>query len=119
MCTILNGINLFFCVFFLPETTFRGQYVYDGETAAEVYKEAEVAEHHEKGDLQQTTSTSRTHVQHVYAGSYWKDLITFRDRGQEEVGLRAFPKQFLLPFRFLLAPAAVYAAISYGVMLAG
>jgi len=33
--------------------------------------------------------------------------------------LRAFPKQFLLPFRFLLAPAAVYAAISYGVMLAG
>jgi MFS family permease len=118
LCTILNGINLFFCLFFLPETSYRRPYVYEGETAAEVDKEAvEFAEHNEKGELQQTTSG--TPVVQPYAGSYWKDLVSFRDRGQEESGLRAFPKQLSLPFRFLFVPAALYAAISYGVILGG
>lgn len=118
LCTILNGINLIFCLFFLPETSYRRPYVYDGETAAEVDKEAgEFAEHNEKGELQQTTSGNP--VLQPYAGSYWKDLVSFRDRGQEESGLKAFPKQLSLPFRFLLVPAALYAAISYGVILGG
>ena len=118
LCAILSGVNLFFCLFSLPETSYRRPYVYDGETAAEVDKEAsEFAEHNEKGELQQTTSG--TPVVQLYAGSYWKDLATFRDRGQEESGLRAFPKQLSLPFRFLLVPAALYAAILYGVTLGG
>ena len=123
VCTILNGVNLFFCIFFLPETTWRRPYVHDGETAAEVDKEAEIAEHHEKGESGQKMTTSAESEgygqQNVYAGSYWKDLVAFKDRGQEETGLKAFPRQFLLPFRFLLVPAAIYATIAYGVMLAG
>lgn len=119
VCTILNGINILLCIFLLPETTYRRPYVYDGETAAEVDKEAEIAEHHEKGEAQQTASAAETYVHRRYAGSYWKDLVDFRDRGQEETGLKAFPRQFMLPFRFLLVPAALYATISYGVMLAG
>lgn len=119
VCTILNGVNLLFCILFLPETSFRRPYVHDGETAAEVDKEAEVVEHAEKEESQQNALAAEAYSQQVYAGSYWKDLVAFRDRGQEEVGLKAFPRQFLLPFRFLLVPAALYATISYGVMLAG
>ena len=118
LCAILNGINFFFCLFFLPETSYRRPYVYDGETAAEADKEAlGLAEHNEKGELQRTTSG--TSVAQPYAGSYWKDLVAFKNRGQEESGLRAFPKQLSLPFRFLLVPAALYAAVSYGVTLGG
>jgi hypothetical protein len=56
---------------------------------------------------------------HAYVTSYWKDLISFSDRGQEESGLKAFPSQFSLPFRFLLVPAALYATVAYGVILGG
>ncbi len=62
-----------------------------------------------------------THVNDgiAHTGSYWRDLVSFRDRAQEKRGLLAFPAQFSLPFRFLLVPAALYAAIAYGVILAG
>jgi hypothetical protein len=84
-----------------------------------VDKEAsEMIEHKKDGDdLAQTTS--RTPSENPYAGTYWKDLVSFRDRGQEESGLKAFPKQLSLPWRFVLVPGALYAAISYGVILGG
>jgi len=119
VCTILNGVNLLFCVFFLPETSYRRPYAYQGETAAEVDKEAsEMIEHKKAGaDLEQVTTG--TAPGQPYAGSYWKDLFSFGDRGQEETGLRAFLKQISLPWRFLLVPGALYAAVSYGVILGG
>lgn len=122
LCTILNAANLFFCLFFLPETSYRRPYVYDGETAAEADKEA--TEMHEyKHDQNMgddlATGTTGTALGVPYAGSYWKDLVAFRNRGQEETGLKAFPKQLTLPWRFLLVPGAVYAAASYGVILGG
>jgi hypothetical protein len=73
-------------------------------------------EHKKDGDdLAQTTNITAS--DNPYAGSYWKDLISFRGRGQEESGLKAFPKQLSLPWRFVLVPRALYAAISYGVIL--
>jgi MFS family permease len=118
LTTILIGCNLFFCIFSLPETSYRRPYIHDGETAAEVDKEAEdFSEHFEKGELQQTATG--TPIIPSYAGSYWKDLVSFRDRSQEEGGLKAFPKQLSLPFRFLLVPAALYAAVLYGCLLGG
>ena len=124
LCTILSGINFFFCLFFLPETSYRRPYVYGGETAAEVDKEAaEMIEHKrekrdglEQGLEQVPTGTAPGQP---YAGTYWKDLVSFRNRGQDEIGLRAFPKQLTLPWRFLLVPGALYATVSYGVILGG
>lgn len=119
ICTILNGFNLLTCLFFLPETSYRRPYAYQGETAAEIDKEAsEMIENKKSGaDLEQVNTG--TAPGHAYAGSYWKDLFSFRDRSQEETGLRAFPKQLSLPWRFLLVPGALYAAVSYGVILGG
>ncbi|PVH82825.1 MFS transporter [Cadophora sp. DSE1049] len=54
-----------------------------------------------------------------YAGSYWKDLVAFKGRGTEDRGLLGWPRQFSLPFRFILVPHALFAAISYGVFLSG
>ncbi|CZR61854.1 related to MFS transporter [Phialocephala subalpina] len=122
LCAILNAANLFFCLFFLPETSYRRPYVYSGETAAEADKEAiEMHEYkHGKnmGDGLATVPTG-TAPGVPYAGSYWKDLVAFRNRGQEETGLRSFPKQLTLPWRFLVVPGAVYAVMSYGIMLGG
>jgi MFS family permease len=119
LCTILNGVNVFFCLFFLPETTYRREYAYGGETAAEVDKAASEMIEHKKQDADLEQVATGTAPGQPYAGSYWKDLVSFRNRGQEASGLRAFPKQLSLPFRFLLVPAALYAAISYGVILGG
>ncbi|KAF8865697.1 putative MFS transporter [Acephala macrosclerotiorum] len=122
LCTILNAANLFFCLFFLPETSYRRPYVYGGETAAEAEKEAtEMHEYKQDKNMGDDLATVPTGTAPgvPYAGSYWKDLVAFRNRGQEETGLRAFPKQLTLPWRFLLVPGAVYAAVSYGVILGG
>jgi MFS family permease len=120
LCAILNGVNLFFCLFFLPETSYRRPYAYRGETAAEVDKEAtEMIEHKEEKGAGLDRVVTGTAPGQPYAGSYWKDLVSLKDRGQEETGLRALPKQLSLPWRFLLVPGALYAAISYGVILGG
>jgi hypothetical protein len=66
-----------------------------------------------------TTVSSRSAPENQYAGSYFADLVSFKNRGQEASGLRALPKQLSLPWRFLLIPGAVYAAVSYGVILGG
>ncbi|KAH6668204.1 MFS transporter [Halenospora varia] len=119
LCAILTGCNTFFCIFFLPETSFRRPYVHDGETAAEMDKEAsEMVEYRKDVEASGDVPPGVTSDQ-VYAGSYWKDLFNFRNRGQEETGLKAFPKQLSLPVRFLFVPAALYATISYGAMLGG
>lgn len=117
LCAILNAINILTCALFLPETSYRRSYAYDGETAAEIDKEAsEMVEHAVADDALERAQTEN---RHAYVTSYWKDLVSFTDRGQEKTGLKAFPNQFSLPFRFLLIPAALYAAIAYGVILAG
>ena len=123
LCAILNGINFFFCLFFLPETTYRRAYIYDGETAAEADKEATEMVEHQQGKVaggdHLTNMPSNIDRENAYAGSYFKDLLAFKNRGQEERGMKAFPKQLSLPWRFLLVPGAVYAAVSYGVILGG
>lgn len=117
ICAIINGVNIATVILFLPETSFRRTYAYDGETAAEIDKEA--------AEMVENTSTENKQAQlsngtaSTTAPGYWKDLFTFSDRGQEQTGLKAFPRQFSLPFRFLLVPAALYATISYGVILGG
>lgn len=117
VCAIINGANIVTCIFFLPETSFRRTYAYDGETAAEIDKEAaEMVENtrteHKQEHLHDGTTSTNT-------VGYWKDLFMFSDRGQEQTGLKAFPRQFSLPFRFLLVPAALYATVAYGVVLGG
>ncbi len=117
LCAILTGFNFVTCVLFLPETSFRRSYAFDGETAAEIDKEAiEMVENGRvEEDLEETSASNA----HRLGSSYWRDIFSFGDRAQEESGLRAFPNQISLPFRFLLVPAAVYAAVSYGVILGG
>lgn len=109
-------------IFFLPETNFRRAF-YEGETAADADVEArEVAKHmEEKIAVTHVPTNSQDDgvIRPHYAGSYWKDLVQFRDRGIEQSGLKAFLRQFSLPFRFLVVPAALYATCSYGLILAG
>ncbi|KAL3422090.1 hypothetical protein PVAG01_06246 [Phlyctema vagabunda] len=122
LCVILNGANLVACIFLLPETTYR-RAIYEGETAAEADKDAvEMVEHSEKGNnLEQQPTNTRPDgvVRNHYAGSYWKDLFQFRDRGLETRGLAAWPRQVSLPFRFIVVPSALYATCSYGLFLSG
>ncbi|RDW75210.1 hypothetical protein BP6252_06352 [Coleophoma cylindrospora] len=122
LCTIIVGANLISCIFFLPETTFR-RAIFDGETAAEADKEAvDMIEHSDKrANLEHVPTNSQADgvQRNHYAGSYFKDLFQFRDRAQEPRGLRAWPKQFSLPFRFIVVPAALFATCSYGIMLSG
>lgn len=115
-CAIVNGANILTTILFLPETSFRRSYAFDGETAAEIDKEA--AEQVENTHTEKQVQLDSGRVSTTAPG-YWKDLFTFSDRGQEMTGLKAFPRQFSLPFRFLLVPAALYATISYGVVLGG
>ncbi|EHA26727.1 hypothetical protein ASPNIDRAFT_132941, partial [Aspergillus niger ATCC 1015] len=51
--------------------------------------------------------------------SYWKDLISIRDRGLEPEGLKCWPGQFSLPFRFICVPMVLFATIAYGIFLSG
>lgn len=124
LIAILIAVNLVTVIFFLPETTFR-RIIYKGETAAEMDKDAlQMTKHVEDTELTQVdtvnTNAQPDGVQRPhYAGSYWKDLVQFRDRSEEPRGLLAWPKQFSLPFRFLLVPAVVYAACTYGIVLGG
>lgn len=120
LCTILIGANLAFCLFFLPETSYRRLYSYEGETATEIEETAaQMMEHKEEKVVGLEQVLTGTAPGQQYAGTFWKDLFSFKNRGQEETGLRAFPKQFSLPWRFLVVPGALYATLAYGVILGG
>lgn len=118
LCSILVAANLVSVLFFFPETNYRRIY-YDEETAKEADKQAsqmiEFQEEYTKsGSTPRTSSFTRQ-----YAGSYWKDLVDFKNRGVDEKGLLGWPRQFSLPFRFILVPQVLFATISYGIFLAG
>ena len=118
--SILISFNLATSLVLLPETNFKRQF-FDGETAAEVDKIAvQQIEHTEKGTGdERTVVTSITSAdRNSYAGNYWVDLVTFKHRGLEG-GFGAWARQISLPFRFLLVPHALFAALSYGVFLGG
>jgi MFS family permease len=117
---ILIGINLLFTLTLLPETSYK-RVILEGETAAEVDKLAvEEIEHADfktvDDQAPQATVNSAGNVH--YAGSYLKDLIALKHRGLEN-GVAAWAKQLSLPFRFLLVPHALFAAVVYGVFLGG
>jgi len=118
---ILISINLAMSLVLLPETNFK-RHFYDGETAAEVDKLAvQQIEHTEKvvaDDHAAAASSIIPAGNGPYAGSYWADLVSFKHRGLEN-GASAWVKQVSLPFRFLLVPHVIYAAIAYGVFLGG
>ncbi|PBP28149.1 hypothetical protein BUE80_DR001050 [Diplocarpon rosae] len=118
LCAILIAVNLVLILLFLPETNYRRVF-FEGETARDADKQAdEMVESVEKG-VGSTTDADVSHLNHPYAGSYWKDLVSFRNRGTEERGLMGWPHQFSLPFIFLLVPHALFAAVTYGIFLAG
>ena len=117
---ILIGINLALTLVLLPETNYRRE-MFEGETAAEVDKiAAQEVEHAHAKTLEEqpvgSTSSSTGNVD--YAGSYFKDLLAFKNRGLEN-GVTAWIKQLSLPFRFVLVPHALFAAAAYGVFLGG
>jgi MFS family permease len=121
LCSILIAVNLVTTILFLPETTFRRAF-FEGETAAELDKDVlGMAEHVEKPTLYETATNTQPDgvARPHYAGTYWKDLFQFRDRAQEAEGIRTWPRQFSLPFRFLLVPAVLFAACAYGIILGG
>lgn len=118
LCAILIGANLFLMMFLLPETNFR-RVLFEGETAQEVDKQAvEMLEHSEK-NVEATPEAQTLQVNVPYAGSYWKDLVNLKNRGTEERGIWSWPRQFSLPFRFLLVPHVLFATLAYGVFLGG
>lgn len=117
LCAILVGVNFVLIVLFFPETNYR-RVLYDSENAEEVDKYAvQMIEYQGKNERSQSVST--TGLNPPYAGSYWKDLISFKNRGLEDSGIRGWPRQFSLPFRFILIPQVLFATISYGVFLGG
>ncbi|PYH74266.1 MFS transporter [Aspergillus vadensis CBS 113365] len=106
VCAILGAVNFLTSVLFLPETTFRRCFAEDGNgNAAEVEKKVE--------------QTVEQRENEPSPRNYWKDLISFRDRGLEPEGLKCWPGQFSLPFRFLCVPIALFATIAYGIFLSG
>lgn len=116
ICAILIGANLALALFFFPETNYRRVF-YEGETALEVDKVA--VQTIEYGDEEMSRRPEETGLNKPYAGSYWKDLWSFGGRGMDDKGLRGWPEQFSLPFRFVAVPHALFATVSYGVFLAG
>lgn len=120
LCGILAGANLFSILFFFPETNYR-RVLNDNVTSEEADIQAmQMLEYRKTGkDSEAVPASSDIGLNRKYAGSYWKDLITFRDRGIETRGIWGWPRQFSLPFRFILVPHVLFAAISYGVFLAG
>lgn len=117
---ILIGINLLFTLLILPETNYK-RVMFEGETAAEVDKLA-VEEIEHSGtktiDDQAPGTTEHSDGNVPYAGSYFKDLVALKNRGLDN-GAAAWIKQLSLPFRFLLVPHALFAAVVYGVFLGG
>lgn len=124
LCAILIGINLLMILFLFPETNYR-RVLFDGETAQEADKEAvQMLEYkNEAVNISAQTPGSlesrATDLNAPYAGSYWRDLVSFKNRGTEPRGLAGWPRQFSLPFRFILVPQVLYATISYGIFLGG
>ncbi|KAF5000589.1 hypothetical protein F66182_16240, partial [Fusarium sp. NRRL 66182] len=120
LCTILVGINFVSMLLFFPETNYR-RVLYDDATAEEADKQAvQMLEYKNTGKSSNDVQTSSAvDLNPEYAGSYWKDLVSFRDRGVETRGILGWPRQFSLPFRFILVPHVLFATISYGVFLAG
>lgn len=116
LCTIVIAVNLVTCIFFLPETTYRHPIV-EGETAAEVDKA--ITRQVELDELRNTSSTETSPREEKLPVGYWKNLVAFRNRSFEPEGLRRWPQQFSLPFRFLLVPAALFATATFGISLAG
>ena len=125
LCAILIAANLVSIILFFPETSYR-RVLYDGETAQEADKIAvEMLEYKGESVAVSTESATPESTQHTpdlnepYAGTYWRDLMAFRNRGTETKGLLGWFRQFTLPFRFLLVPQVLFATISYGVFLGG
>lgn len=124
LCAILVALNLVLILFFFPETNYR-RVLYEGETAQEADKVAvQMIEDKDQPVNTPAVSTESTESQTrdlnpPYAGSYWRDLINFKDRGTEPRGLAEWPRQFSLPFRFILVPQVLFATVSYGVFLSG
>ncbi|GKZ70821.1 hypothetical protein AnigIFM50267_006492 [Aspergillus niger] len=106
VCAILGAVNFLASVLFLPETTFRHHLTEVGNVhAADFEKEAK-----QKTEHRENESSPR---------SYWKDLISIRDRGLEPEGLKCWPGQFSLPFRFICVPIVLFATVAYGIFLSG
>ncbi|RDH36953.1 major facilitator superfamily domain-containing protein [Aspergillus welwitschiae] len=106
VCAILGAVNFLASVLFLPETTFRHRLTDVGNVhAGEFEKEAKQRTEHRENE-----NSPR---------SYWKDLISIRDRGLEPEGLKCWPGQFSLPFRFICVPIVLFATIAYGIFLSG
>jgi MFS family permease len=118
LCAILIGVNMVLILLFFPETNYR-RVLYEGETAQEADKVAvQMLEY--KGEAAGTPEENIVSDPNPpYAGSYWRDLVAFRNRGTETRGLLGWPRQFSLPFRFILIPQVLFATISYGVFLGG
>lgn len=124
LCAILIGVNLVLILFFFPETNYR-RVLYNGETAQEADKvSVQMLEYKNEAVNTPAVTTESTESQSQnlnppYAGSYWSDLISFKNRGTEPRGLVEWPRQFSLPFRFVLVPQVFFATISYGIFLGG
>jgi MFS family permease len=118
LCAILIGANLVAILLFFPETNYR-RVLYDGETAQEADKVA-VQMLECKGDAVATSAESSSpDLNPPYAGSYWSDLVAFKNRGTDPRGLIGWFRQFSLPFRFILIPQVFFATVAYGVFLGG
>jgi MFS family permease len=117
LCAILGAVNFVSILLFFPETNYR-RVLYEGETAQEVDKEAvQTVDYNDKSAT--TVESTETPLNAPYAGTYWRDLVSFKNRGTDTQGLLGWPRQFSLPFRFLLVPQVLFATISYGVFLGG
>lgn len=122
LTSILIGINLFFVLFFLPETNFRRK-IKDGEPAPELVQGGpsdNIGDAEKVEDVAETSlPESAAEYNEPYAGSYWKDLVQFRNRGLIGSNTKSLLRCAIEPPQFFAVPQALYAGVSFGVIIGG
>ena len=111
---ILNAVSLIMTFFLLPETTYRcvsnevqtdNDVSKDGSTVINKVEEVATTDGLASEDVR---------FRAPYAGTYLEDLVQFRNRAADERGMRRWFVQFSLPFRSLMVPSVLFAALGYG-----
>ena len=84
LCVIPVGINSIFILLFSAKTNYR-RILYDDTTAEEADKQAvQMFEYKNTGkDGNDAQASLAIDLNPEYTGSYWKDLVSFKDRAVE------------------------------------
>lgn len=109
---ILIAVNLVVVLLTFPETTYKRIYLAD-ETAADYEEKSGKGTHVEAME----SAEGHSSVTAPAKFSYSTNVLFIRHRNIEGGGIKKLLYIAVLPFGFLLVPAALFAAILYGIVL--